>query len=49
LRFWPAAISNPWIFALSKPRKRSRRKPCHSFASANSGSTQTWRLRIAFL
>ena len=48
-RFWPAAISSPWMFAFSKPRSRSRRKPCHSLASANSGSTQTCRLRIAFL
>ena len=28
-------------------RKRKRRRPCHSFASAKSGSTQTFRLRIA--
>jgi hypothetical protein len=54
-RFCPAAImgaspaiSKPCMFAFSNPRSLSRRKPCHSLASAKSGSTQTWRLRIAF-
>ena len=37
------------MLTLSKPRKRSRRKPCHTLATANSGSTQTWRLRTAFV
>ena len=32
-----------------RPRSRKRRKPCQSFDSANSGSTQTCRLRMAFL
>jgi hypothetical protein len=36
------------MIALSKPRNLSRRNPCHSFASAKSGSTQTFRFRIAF-
>ena len=46
--FWPAAINSPWVFTLSTRCNWTQRKPCHSFASANSGSTQTCRLRIAF-
>src|SRR5215211_4239357 len=47
LRFCPAATSSASIFTLSKPRQRNCRKPCHCFASPNSGSTHTERLRIA--
>src|SRR5829696_6269698 len=36
-RFWPAAISSASPFTLSSPRKRNRRSPCQSLASANSG------------
>jgi len=47
LRCCPVAISCAWIVVFSNPRNRKRRTPCHSFASAKSGSTQTFRLRIA--
>jgi len=48
LRFCPAAIT--WASQLTRQsrRKRKRRMPCQSFASANSGSTQTFRFRMAF-
>src|SRR5215207_8299920 len=42
-------MSNPWMFAIMRPRSRKRRSPCHSLASAKRGSTQTCRLRIAFV
>jgi hypothetical protein len=48
LRFCPAAISSASPLTFSNPRKRKRRSPCHAFASANNGSTHTWRLRLAF-
>ena len=48
-RFWPAAISNPWMFAFMRPRQRSRRKPCHSMVSAMRVSTENSRSRIACL
>ena len=43
-----AAINSPWMLAFAKSRTRSQRKPCHSVASAQSGSTQTMRCPIAF-
>src|SRR5438270_13405065 len=46
-RFWPAAIRNASQFTRQSHRKRKRRNPCQSFASANKGSTQTLRLFIA--
>jgi hypothetical protein len=47
LRFYPATISTPWMLRFGSPRNRSLCKPCHCFASPNSGSTQTLRFRIA--
>jgi hypothetical protein len=47
-RFCPAAISSASLFTRYSRRRRNRREPCHSLASANSGSTHTLRLRIAF-
>jgi hypothetical protein len=42
-------MNNPWMLALSKPRKRSRRKPCLSLALAKSGSAHTIRFSHRFL
>ena len=47
--FCPAALSNPSIFTFAKPLSRKRLIPCHCLPSPNNGSTQTWRLRRAFL
>ncbi len=49
LRFCPAAISKASMLTRQSKRKRKRRIPCHCLASANNGSTQTLRLRYAFL
>jgi hypothetical protein len=46
--FWPAATSSTSAFTLRKVLKRNFRIPCHSFASANRGSIQTFRFRKAF-
>src|SRR5260221_12342938 len=48
LRFWPAAIRKASQLTRHSSRKRKRRTPCQSLASANKGSTQTFRLFIAF-
>ena len=48
LRFCPAAITNASQLTFQRRLKRKRRIPCHSFASPNKGSTQTFRLRSAF-
>src|SRR6266516_4516043 len=48
-RFCPAAIRNASQLTRQSRRKRKRRMPCHSLASANKGSTHTLRLRRAFL
>ena len=47
LRFWPAATMRPSMFTFSMPRRWDLRSPCSVFASANRGSTQTWRFLIA--
>jgi len=47
LRFCPAAITKASQLTLQSRLKRKRRMPCHSFASANKGSTHTFRLRRA--
>ena len=47
LRFCPAAISCASPLTLVSPRGRKRRGPCQALASANSGSTYTFHLRIA--
>src|SRR6266567_4957782 len=49
LRFCPAARIKPSQFTRQRSRKRKRRMPCHCLPSANNGSTQTLRLRYAFL
>src|SRR6266566_4573495 len=46
-RFCPAAIRKASLLTRQRSRKRKRRKPCQSLASANSGSTHTLRLRRA--
>lgn len=43
----PAATRSPALLTFTRPRRRNWRRPCHCLASANSGSTQTARLRIA--
>src|SRR3989440_931422 len=48
LRFCPAAIRRASQLTRQSNRKRKRRRPCQSLASANKGSTQTLRLFIAF-
>src|SRR5436309_3279646 len=48
LRFCPAAIRKASMLTRQSSRKRKRRMPCQSLASANKGSTQTFRLFIAF-
>src|SRR5215469_3908627 len=48
LRFCPVAIPNASQLPLQSLLKRKRRMPCHSFASANKGSTHILRLRSAF-
>src|SRR6266852_6254193 len=48
-RFCPAAIRKASQLTRQSHRKRKRRMPCQSLASANNGSTQTLRLRKAFL
>src|SRR2546421_2726416 len=48
LRFCPAAIRNASQLTRQSRRKRNRRRPWQSLASANSGSTHTLRLRMAF-
>src|SRR5437762_12496988 len=45
LRF-PAAIRKASQLTRQSRRKRKRRRPCQSLASANKGSTQTFRLFI---
>ncbi len=47
LRFCPEASSNAAQLTRHKRRSRNRRIPCHSLAWAKSGSTHTFRLRIA--
>src|SRR5260221_8644745 len=49
LRFCPAARIRPSQLTRHSSRKRKRRIPCQSLPSANKGSTQTLRLRRAFL
>src|SRR5438128_3025118 len=49
LRFCPAAIRRASQLTRQSNRKRKRLSPCQSLASANNGSTQTQRLRYAFL
>jgi len=49
LRFWPEAVTRASQLTLQSRRKRKRRMPCQSLASANSGSTHTLRLFMAFL
>ncbi len=49
LRFCPAAIRKASQLTRQSSRSRKRRMPCQSLASANKGSTQTERLRVAFL
>jgi hypothetical protein len=48
VRMWHTVMSSPGMLAFAKPRKRSRRRPCQSFASAKPvtrwGATQTRRL-----
>ncbi len=48
LRFCPAAIRKASMLTRQSSRKRKRRIPCQSLASAKRGSTQTCRLRMAF-
>src|SRR5258708_33745229 len=48
LRFCPVAVTRASQVTFWSRRKRKRRIPCHSLASANSGSTQTLRLFMAF-
>src|SRR5437868_4620883 len=48
LRFCPAAIRKDSLLTSQSSRKRKRRRPCQSLASANSGSIHTFRLRMAF-
>ena len=48
-RFCPAAMNSPSTFTFIRPRSRNCRIPCHCFASPNSGSIHTFRLRIARL
>jgi len=38
-RFWPVAVNTPLLLTFVSPRKRKRRNPCQSLASANKGST----------
>jgi len=47
-RFCPAAIRKASQLTRQSLRKRKRRMPCQSLASANKGSTHTWRLRMDF-
>src|SRR5258708_30021775 len=48
LRFCPAAIRKASMLTRQSNRNRKRRMPCQSLASANSGSTHTFRFRMAF-
>src|SRR2546426_9354715 len=48
LRFCPEAVTRASQLTLQSSRKRKRRIPCQSLASANKGSTQTLRLFMAF-
>jgi hypothetical protein len=48
LRFCPVALISASQFTRQRRRKRKRLMPCHSLPSANNGSTQTLRLRMAF-
>ena len=48
LRFWPEAIIRASQLTRQSRRKRKHPMLCHCFPSANSGSTQTFRLFRAF-
>src|SRR3954463_5914535 len=39
-RFWPVAISNPWMLAFARPRKPSQSKPCHSLTALIAAAWQ---------
>jgi hypothetical protein len=48
-RFCPVARTSASILTFSSILSRNRSMPCQALPSPNSGSTHTFRLRIAFL
>jgi hypothetical protein len=47
LAFCPEAIMRASKFTFSSPLNLNLLNPCHSLASANRGSTHTWRFPMA--